>query len=320
MNYDKIGNFIAEKRKLKGLTQKELAKKIGVTDKAVSKWERGLGCPDVSILEVLSKELDVSILELLKGREILDEVIPVTELNDYVKDTIKYSKDSFFIKVKKYLSYMLLGIVLFISIILVSLNIIHYNYLNRNYAFYNKNNVSESNTEYNNYIDNYLDKTKVNIDKIISNKGKYKDEDYKKIVMYISNSYNYLREKKANNLYSSQSIKIKDVYNLYLTTYDVILQNYNVYHILSSYDSSINTLYYMYNYMTTVSLKSISVTEIHNSYKYNYSVSRNDYIGNDVNKSYIINLLSSEMYANGTDIINLYDLTNKIIEVGDINE
>lgn len=70
MNYDKIGSFIQQKRKDKGLTQKQLAEKLGVTDRAISKWERGQGCPDVSILEILSKELGCSILELLKGREI----------------------------------------------------------------------------------------------------------------------------------------------------------------------------------------------------------------------------------------------------------
>ena len=51
MNYERIGKFIQEKRKEKGLTQKELAQKLNITDKAVSKWERGLGCPDVSILK-----------------------------------------------------------------------------------------------------------------------------------------------------------------------------------------------------------------------------------------------------------------------------
>ena len=63
MNYEKIGEFIKTKRKEMNLTQKELAERINVTDKAISKWERGQGCPDVSLLEVLSKELNVSILE-----------------------------------------------------------------------------------------------------------------------------------------------------------------------------------------------------------------------------------------------------------------
>jgi len=66
MNCEKIGNLIASLRKEKGLTQKELGDKLGITDRAVSKWERGLGCPDVSLLEDLSKVLDISILEILK--------------------------------------------------------------------------------------------------------------------------------------------------------------------------------------------------------------------------------------------------------------
>ena len=67
MNTEKIGKFIAQKRKEKNYTQKELALKLGVTDRAVSKWERGLGCPDISLLEDLSKILDISIVELLNG-------------------------------------------------------------------------------------------------------------------------------------------------------------------------------------------------------------------------------------------------------------
>ena len=91
MNYDKIGEFILKKRKDKNLTQKGLASKIGVTEQAVSRWERGLGCPDVSILEVLAKELDISILELLKGREIENEVMKVTEADDYIKESLNVS-------------------------------------------------------------------------------------------------------------------------------------------------------------------------------------------------------------------------------------
>ena len=61
MDYEKIGKFILECRKEKNMTQKQLASLIGVTDKAVSKWERGLGCPDVSILGELSNALDIGI-------------------------------------------------------------------------------------------------------------------------------------------------------------------------------------------------------------------------------------------------------------------
>ena len=75
MNSEKIGKFITEKRKLKNLTQKELAEKVGISDKAVSKWESGRGCPDISIIEDLAKTLDTSIVAILKGEEITEEMI-----------------------------------------------------------------------------------------------------------------------------------------------------------------------------------------------------------------------------------------------------
>lgn len=67
MNENKIGQFIAECRKEKNMTQKELAEQLHITDKAVSKWERGLSCPDISLLTPLSKILDVTTGELLNG-------------------------------------------------------------------------------------------------------------------------------------------------------------------------------------------------------------------------------------------------------------
>ncbi len=67
MNQEKIGKFIAELRKESNMTQIELANKLGVTDRAVSKWENGRGLPDVSLFEPLCKEFNISVNELLKG-------------------------------------------------------------------------------------------------------------------------------------------------------------------------------------------------------------------------------------------------------------
>lgn len=67
MDCVKIGALICELRKEKGLTQKELADKIFVSDKAVSKWERGIGCPDISLLQGLARELATDISDLLNG-------------------------------------------------------------------------------------------------------------------------------------------------------------------------------------------------------------------------------------------------------------
>ena len=61
------GAMIKRLREKRHLTQAELAEKICVTDKAVSKWETGRGLPDISLLEVLAKALGVSVIELLSG-------------------------------------------------------------------------------------------------------------------------------------------------------------------------------------------------------------------------------------------------------------
>lgn len=68
-----IGTFIAECRREKKLTQKALGEKLNVTDRAVSKWETGKSFPDVSILEALCMELDISISELFAGKHLEPE-------------------------------------------------------------------------------------------------------------------------------------------------------------------------------------------------------------------------------------------------------
>ena len=67
MDAKKTGNFIAEKRKELNMSQKELAQHLHITDKAISKWERGLSFPDITILIPLSEVLNVSLYELLVG-------------------------------------------------------------------------------------------------------------------------------------------------------------------------------------------------------------------------------------------------------------
>ena len=70
MDAKKLGQFIAEVRKEKEMTQAELASKLHVTDKAVSKWERGLGLPDINSIEPLADALGVSVAEVMQGEHI----------------------------------------------------------------------------------------------------------------------------------------------------------------------------------------------------------------------------------------------------------
>ncbi len=95
MDAEKIGKFICKLRTDKNLTQSQLAERIQVTNKAISRWERGVGFPDISLLEPLSNELDISILELLKG-EYLNKCVQAEkdDINILLETLIKINKDS----------------------------------------------------------------------------------------------------------------------------------------------------------------------------------------------------------------------------------
>lgn len=73
MNQKKIGKFISERRKHKNLTQQELANLLNISDRAVSKWERGINLPDASLMLELCNILDINVNELLTGEIISKE-------------------------------------------------------------------------------------------------------------------------------------------------------------------------------------------------------------------------------------------------------
>ncbi len=77
MSQQDIGRFIAEKRRAKNLTQEQLAELLGVSNKTISKWETGKSMPDYSIVELLCKELNITISELLAAKEKESESTPI---------------------------------------------------------------------------------------------------------------------------------------------------------------------------------------------------------------------------------------------------
>ena len=79
MDNIRFGSFVAQLRKERGLTQKELAQRLHVTDKAVSKWETGRGFPDLKLLEPLAQTLEVSLVELLQGERTSSPTLSVEE-------------------------------------------------------------------------------------------------------------------------------------------------------------------------------------------------------------------------------------------------
>ena len=116
MNQIKIGKFIAECRKKNNLTQMQLAEKLNVTDKAVSKWENGKAMPDSSLMLDLCKELKISVNELLSGEMI--------EMNNYDKraeeNLLKLNKSNEY-KSKKLVQFGIVIILLVFIIMIIGL-------------------------------------------------------------------------------------------------------------------------------------------------------------------------------------------------------
>jgi transcriptional regulator with XRE-family HTH domain len=94
MDQNKSGKFIAKLRKEKNMTQEQLAEKMGVSINAVSKWERGLSFPDVSLYKKLCKELDINIEELINGEKDKSEEAKEKAIISTIKETNKIKNNS----------------------------------------------------------------------------------------------------------------------------------------------------------------------------------------------------------------------------------
>ena len=114
MDPKKTGIIISDARKKLKMTQKDLADKLYISDKAVSKWERGLCFPDIAVLIPLTEILNISLYDLLRG-----EKVNKKEVEETLKNTIKYSNNEIKRKKKKYIiiSSIIILIIVFISII-----------------------------------------------------------------------------------------------------------------------------------------------------------------------------------------------------------
>ena len=108
MNQQKIGKFIQERRKEKELTQVELAERLGVSNRTISKWENGNSLPDYSMFNDLCKELDVSINELLSGEKLTEDNYQ-EKLEKNFMDTIDYNNKMRNKKIKK-IVFIIIGL------------------------------------------------------------------------------------------------------------------------------------------------------------------------------------------------------------------
>ena len=298
MNYKEIGLFISKKRKELNMTQKELSDKLNVTDKAVSKWERGLGCPDISILEVLSNILGVSILELLKGRNIEGKVIPVVEADDYLKNTINYSKKSLNKKILDLLTIIIIGITSFIVII----NINHIMYLNKEYEYdFSNNEILED-----------INKIENNINTIKNTNNIFDNTDYKNLNELLNSYYNKIISNSILKYTGIKKFKLKDVNQLdnELPGFLEILSSYK---ILEKYDFKQK----QYEELLSILLasKTFNLTFMYNepllSYKYQFL---------DSNDIFYTDKVTPRIIEFKYRVKEFLYLTNKIIEVGEYYE
>lgn len=112
MNQLTTGKFISKKRKEKNLTQEQLAEKLGVSNKTISKWETGKCMPDYSVVKSLCEELEISVAELMDGEESEEKSVRAYD-NEQIIDLLKRTQE---LEKQKKLLYGILLIVMGIAL------------------------------------------------------------------------------------------------------------------------------------------------------------------------------------------------------------
>lgn len=194
MNQEKIGKFILELRKEKNMTQQELADKIGVTDRAISKWENGRGMPDLSLMKPLCKELGITINELISGEKISKNEYQ-EKLEENILNTIDYTDKK--IKSKSKVFKIIIGIITILIVSLVSMFFIDVSMMNQNKPVI----FSTWGYEYTPAIDLHENEIYLAIKDYLVTKGdsEYKYHDLEKT--FVSMRIYLLEEKERDSLY-----------------------------------------------------------------------------------------------------------------------
>ena len=116
MDQVSIGRFIAELRKDKKLTQEQLAEKLGVNNRTVSRWENGHCMPDLSLLSIIADELGVGVSELLNGKRMTEE--DMIALRDSINAVLELSEKEKKVKTRKLNVYMITGMLCIMIVLL----------------------------------------------------------------------------------------------------------------------------------------------------------------------------------------------------------
>lgn len=251
MNHTKVGEFIREMRKEKGFTQKELAERLGITDKAVSKWERGINCPDISLLEELADLLDVTVLELIKGKKSTKDI----KINNKdIIDTMKYSRKNTIQETKRIYKFFACFIVSIILLFLLITNmksiLFEYSIIDmskQDYWTIFRSSISNSQTltSYDSFkeeLKELIEVTNQKINKISTNQGKYTEDEYNIIIRNISLMKEYLVNGKNEKYLEQTRYTFLELLQFYLDHQDIYTgyMNYEeIYEILLKYDNTL---------------------------------------------------------------------------------
>lgn len=150
MNQEKIGKFIAKKRKEKNLTQIQFAEKLGVSDSSVSNWENGKNMPDMSLFPIISKELNITINDLMSG-----EIVEKKEYQQKFEENIIYTIDKKVKKENRLLKIILLTlfIIFFVLVMFVSIESIYMKSNINSYPLIQKNYYDDIHVNDNQYFE-----------------------------------------------------------------------------------------------------------------------------------------------------------------------
>lgn len=319
MNHTKVGIFIREIRKEKGFTQKELAEQLGITDKAVSKWERGINCPDISLLEDLANLLDITVLELIKGKRLTKE----TKINNKdIIDTMKYSRKNIIQEIKRTYKFCACFIVSIILLLILITNLksilFEYSMIDMTkqdyYTLTILSNINSSNqTSYNNFkkeLHDLIENTNQKIDKILTDQGIYTEDEYIIIKQNITLMKQFLENGKNEKYLEQTSYDFLQLLQFYLDHQDIYTGYINykeIYKILLKYDNTKGEQ--LINYV----FKNQSLMEEY-IYIYNYLEQPYTYQNRLPYKNYTPNPLwvIEQLYENYNNLLT------SIIEVGEI--
>lgn len=194
MDQEKIGNFILKLRKEKNMTQQELADKIGVTDRAISKWENGRGMPDLSLMKPLCMELEITINELISGERI-DKKEYQNKLEENIMNTIDYSNKK--IKSVNKVFRLIIGIIIMLIVLLILMFFIDVRRISQNKPVI----FSTWGYDYAPAIDLHEDEINIAIKKYLVEKGDSESKYHDSEKTFVSMRVYLLEEEKREKLY-----------------------------------------------------------------------------------------------------------------------